>query len=68
MVINLTKYAGRHVAIDVPTWKVIASAEYPDELIDKLKKANIDMKRIEIMYVLDRNEHAIFAGSAKPFS
>ena len=60
MVIDLTEYAGKHVAIDVPTWKVIASAKDPEELINKLKKAGVDLKRIEIMYVLGRNEYAVF--------
>ena len=49
--LDLSIYAGKYVALDVRTLNVLATAEDPDELLERLKKEGIDIKYVSIDYV-----------------
>ena len=51
MVLDLSSYAGKYVALDVRTLKVLDAAENPDELLEKLKRKGIDLTQISIDYI-----------------
>ena len=49
--LDLSAYAGKYIALDVRTFKVVAESDDPDKLFEELKKRGIDIKYISIDYV-----------------
>ena len=60
VVLDLSRYAGKYVALDVRTLRVVAVSDDPDKLFEELRKTGIDAKYVAIDYVSLPDEIIIF--------
>jgi len=51
MVLDLSSYAGKYVALDVRTLRVLDTAKNPEELLEKLRSRGIDLSCVSIDYI-----------------